>query len=128
VEEMRRTLEFFMWKSRWWLTLQDACGGSAIPLDPQVQHGLQAYANRQALVYSSLCTTYVNHWRRFLVQHSLGLEWLKLYPVTSPPSTEPTAADRLDEPVQGDEVEVELDSEEVTDQEFEERFADVHDN
>ena len=61
VEEMRRTLEFFKWRSSWWLALQDARANSAAPPDPQVQHGLRAYAHRQASMYSSLVTTYVEH-------------------------------------------------------------------
>ena len=32
VEEMRRTLEFFKWKSRWWLTLQDSLWAQRHPL------------------------------------------------------------------------------------------------
>ena len=68
VEEMRRTLEFFKWKSRWWLQLQDVCASSATPpAEPQVEHGLRAYAHRQASIYSSLATAYVDHWREFLL-------------------------------------------------------------
>jgi hypothetical protein len=126
VEEMRRTVAFFQWKSGWWLTLQDAHGKSTVPPDPQVQHGLRAYANRQASMYSSLATTYVNHWRRFLVQHSLGLEWLKLYPIMSCSTTKTVPVEGTDEPLEGDEDEAELDSEVLTDQEFEETFADLH--
>jgi hypothetical protein len=128
VEEMRRTVAFFQWKSGWWLTLQDVRGKSTVPPDPQVQHGLRAYANRQASMYSSLATTYVNHWRRFLVQHSLGLEWLKLYPIMSCSTTKTVPVEGTDEPLEGDEDEAELDSEVLTDQEFEEMFADLHGN
>ena len=78
LEEMRWTLEFFKWKSHWWLTIQNERGTSAAPPDPQIQHGLWAYANRQASMYSSLVNMYMNHWRKFLTQHSLGLEWLSL--------------------------------------------------
>ena len=42
VEEMRWVLEFFKWKSQWWLELQDARVNSAAPPDPQVQHGLSS--------------------------------------------------------------------------------------
>ena len=40
VEEMQRMLEFFNWKSQWWLLLADAWQNSPAPPDPQVQHRL----------------------------------------------------------------------------------------
>ena len=122
VEEMRRTLEFFKWKSCWWLSLHNKRADSATPPDPQVQHGLRAYAHRQAATYSSLVDAYVNHWRRFLVEHSLGLEWLKLYPAAATPTTEPIPAG-VDKPLDADEVEVGLQCENPGDPEFEERFG-----
>ena len=79
LEEMRRTLEFFKWKSRWWLELQDKRLTSAKPPDPQVQHGLRAYAHRQASTYSSLTWIYVNHWRTFLVENSLSRGYARTY-------------------------------------------------
>ena len=129
MEEMRRTLEFFKWKSHWWLVIQNERGISAAPPDPQIQHGLRAYANHQASMYSSLVNMYVNHWRNFLAQHSLGLEWLKLYPSTSPPpAPELVSSEVLDGPLEVDGDEDELDSEVPADPEFEERFADLHDD
>jgi hypothetical protein len=125
VEEMRRTLEFFKWKSRWWLALQNSRADSEPSLDPQTHHGLRAYANRQALIYSSLVTSYVNHWRKFLVENSLGLEWLNLYPVASSPATVLHPVEGVDQPLE-DEDEDEPDSEGSVDQDFEERFADLH--
>ena len=91
VEEMRRTLQFFKWKSQWWLKLQDVRASSATPPDPQVEHGLRAYAHRQASLYSSLIPIYLNHWQMFLFTHSLGTEWLKHYPTTISPATEPVS-------------------------------------
>ena len=130
MEEMRRTLEFFKWKSRWWLKLQSARANSTTPPDPQVQHGLRAYANRQASIYSSLVNTYVNHWRKFLLEHSLRAEWLSLYPVTPPSTTESTPAESADAPLEGDEDgsddEDGEDSENPADLGFEEIFVDLH--
>lgn len=101
LEEMRRTLEFFKWKSAWWLTLQNTRASSETPPDPQVEHGLRAYAHRQASVYASLVTIFINHWRKFLVKHSLGTEWLSLYPAPpSPPTTEPVSQG-ADAPLEG---------------------------
>jgi len=127
-EEMRRTLEFFKWKSSWWLSLQDARMDSATPPDPQIQHGLRAYTRHQASIYSSLVDTYMNHWRKFLVEHSLGTEWLKLYPVVSPPAAKSVPTEDLDKPLDDgaldDGDEDEADSEDPIDPEFEERFGD----
>ena len=77
-------------------------------------------------MYSSLVDNYVNHWRKFLVEHSLGLEWLNGYPVPSPKVTEPVPARDLDKPLDGDKDEDEPDSETPNDPDFEEMFADLH--
>jgi len=128
VEEMRRTVEFFAWKSRWWLKLQDERAMSDAPPDPQVQHGLQAYAHRQASMYSSLASIYIKHWQKFLVEHSLGLDWLRLYPTTQPPATEPVSAVGVDEPLEGEVEDDETDTDEPADPEFEEIYADLSSN
>ena len=126
IEEMRRTLEFFKWKSQWWLALQDSRASSPEPPDPQVVHGLRAYAHRQSSIYSSLVATYINHWQEFLVERSLGLQWLGLYTSIPPQPTEPTSAEGVDEPVEGDEDDDEPILEEVSaDPEFEEMFVDL---
>jgi hypothetical protein len=127
LEEMRRTLEFFKWKSRWWLSLQDVRASSSAPPDPQVIHGLRAYAHRQASMYSSLVTTYVQHWRMFLFEHSLGQQWLILYSNIPSPFAEPTLSEGTDRPLgeNENEDEAELGSENPVDPEFEERFVDL---
>ena len=128
LEEMRRTLEFFKWKSRWWLELQEKRATSAKPPDPQVQHGLRAYAHRQASTYSSLAQTYANHWRKFLVENSLGLDWINLHPDTQASTTKPIPAVSVDDPLEGEEEEDESDAEEPADPEFEEIYADFPGN
>jgi len=128
VEEMRQTLEFFKWKSQWWLTLQDLRVNSPAPPDPQVLHGLQAYAHRQSLMYSSLIGIYVNNWQKFLIEHSLGCEWLSLYSSTPPQPTNSTSAEGVDEPLDGDKDDNEPDSEDSADPEFEEMFSDLPGN
>jgi len=128
LEEMRRTIEFFKWKSRWWLTLGDARANSEVPPDPQVQHGLRAYANRQASIYSSLATTYEDHWRKFLVDHSLGTEWLGQTPMTPFPADNSIPAVDVDAPLEGDEDVDDAGSGDPTDPDFEEIFADLHGN
>lgn len=132
LEEMRRTLEYFRWKSRWWLTLQDVRAKSKTPPDPQVEHGLRAYAHRQASTYSFLVTIYVSHWRSFLVDHSLGVEWLSLYPPIPPSTTKLVPEDGTDGPIEGyagdDDSDDEPDFEDQVDPAFEEKFDDLPGN
>ena len=137
LEEMRRVLEFFEWKSKWWLASQESRAASENPPDPQVQHGLRAYAHRQAATYSLLAKTCAGHWQKFLTERSLGLDWLTPYPTTPPPATEPLSAEGIDGPLEGggeatgevdedeDEDEDELDP---VDPEFEETFEDLPGN
>ena len=75
-------------------------------------------------MYSSLITTYINHWRKFLVEHSLRCPWLSLYP-TTPPPTESVLVKDVDEPLGDDEDEDEPNCEDPADLEFEERFVNL---
>jgi hypothetical protein len=76
----------------------------------------------------------LTHWRTFLTEHSLGLEWLKLYPVVLPPTVEPVLTEGADEPLKVDELlEVDEDGDELaledpTDPDFEERFCEMLDS
>lgn len=80
IEEMGRTLCYFKWKQSWWLSLglQRAKSNSPPPAD--VQHGLSAYAHRQASIYETLIVSFVNRWRKSLISHGLGPAWLSQYP------------------------------------------------
>lgn len=129
VEEMRRTLQFFKWKSARWLIWCDTRASSATPPDPQVEHGLRAYAHRQALTYSLLVTIFLHHWHEFLVEHSLGTEWLSLYPAPPPPPTPKSASKKgVDEPLEGNAVGDDGADPDPVNTEFEERFADLPGN
>ena len=96
VEEMGRTLRYFEWKRDWWLAFVsdgsnasgkcDASGKSNAPLSVEVQDGLHAYARRQSHVYNDLIASFVGHWRKYLLAHSLGTTWLDRYP----PPVDPT--------------------------------------
>ena len=125
VEEMRQVLKFFKWKSQWWLELQDARVNSTAPPDPQVQHGLRAYAHRQSSIYSSLARTYIDHWRGFLTEHSLGLDWISEYPLSPSPATKSTPAEEVDPPLESNDDVSEMDVVDPTDPDFEERFSDL---
>ena len=91
VEEMGRTLRYFEWKKSLWLSLQSIREQSAAPPPTEVCLGLRAYAYRQAHVYETLIISFVNRWRRLLVPHGLGADWLPRYPdATDPLSTKPS--------------------------------------
>ena len=91
VEEMGRTLRFFEWKKTWWASLQSEQEKTATPPPLDVQKGLHAYAYRQIHVYETLIVSFVNWWRKLLVLHGLGANWLYRYPVAIDPlSTQPS--------------------------------------
>lgn len=85
VEEMGRTLRYFEWKRSWWLSLPSDREQSVVPPPIEVQRGLYAYACRQAHVYETLITSFVNRWRRLLVLHGLGSDWLRDHPIAIDP-------------------------------------------
>jgi hypothetical protein len=85
VEEMGRTLQYFKWKRSWWRSILSERSQSGNPPPPNVQDGLHAYAHRQSFIYDKLVTLFVNHWRGFLLAHSLGLLWLCNYPLDTHP-------------------------------------------
>ena len=111
VEEMGRTLRYFEWKRDWWLSLapaksnalaestvsgesntpgasgkSNAPGKSNASPPADIQAGLRAYACRQSSVYDNLIASFVNHWRKYLLAHSLGTAWLKNYPPPADPT------------------------------------------
>ena len=60
-EEMRRTLEFFKWKSSVWLAKTSLKSNQS--LSPALREGLNAYAFRQADVYMSLHDHFLSLWK-----------------------------------------------------------------
>ena len=131
LEEMRRTLKFFEWKSDRWLESQDQRTTAETSPDLQVQHGLRAYAHRQAAMYSLMVKIFANHWRKFLIERSLGLDWLSQYPVTPPPAPGPISAEGIDAPLEVDAEdggENEVDPDGPVNAEFEEMFDDLPGN
>ena len=85
VEEMGRTLRYFEWKRLQWLSLQSSREQSATPPPIDVQQGLHAYAHRQAHIYEALIVSFVGRWRKVLVPHNLGSDWLHHYSVAPDP-------------------------------------------
>lgn len=60
VEEMRRTLKYFEWKSNWWLSL-DSTHRSRI-----FESGQKAYAAKQATMVTDLARKFERLWRPLL--------------------------------------------------------------
>ncbi|KAF9789306.1 hypothetical protein BJ322DRAFT_1000561 [Thelephora terrestris] len=85
VEEMGRTLRYFEWKKSQWLSLQSCREQTDSPPPVDIQRGLHAYACRQAHIYEVLITSFVGLWRKLLVPHNLGSEWLHLIPIVVDP-------------------------------------------
>ena len=85
-------------------------------------------------MYSLLVTVYLRHWRKFLINNSLGLDWLFQYPTTPPPPTQNVPND-TDCPIDGSDDEDGLidgnddedgpEPETLVDPQFEERFSGV---
>ena len=65
-----------------------------------------------------MTTTYINHWQKFLVEHSLRCPWLSLYSTTPPPPTESILVKDVDKPLEDDEDEDKLNCEDPADPEF----------
>lgn len=61
-------------------------GRSNMSLAIDIQDGFHAYACWQSHVYDNLVASFIGHWRKYLLTHSLGTTWLDNYP----PSVDPT--------------------------------------
>ena len=112
VEEMRRTLVFFEfltheWERRTIFLLEG--------VDDTTNHGIGAYAFKQAAIYRKMVDMFVGDWYRCLKEKSLGLSWLEKYPTPSPATRQRLVSNvqlyhanstPSDFEIQGDEVEV----------------------
>lgn len=82
IEEMRRTIEFFDWKARWWIDRASLRTGVSVAL----QSGLHGYAHKQAAVYRGLAHSFARKWYPLLVANSIPVEWPATYIPASTPS------------------------------------------
>ena len=103
-EEMRRVVVFLEWKSSSWTGRVGARLGS-VAVD--VQHGIDAYARKQANTYHELAVSLANQWLPHLLKWKLDVSWTKDFPwaggIThpqdssdvqgNPPTDEPEAAE-----------------------------------
>lgn len=89
-EEMRRVLETFHRRSKWWLT-QTTCRPNA---SAAVQRGIAAYAAKQAAMYVSLAHSFAKKWYPFLIYKGLGdVDWPSEYIPTTYVPYKPTPKD-----------------------------------
>lgn len=56
-EEMRRVLAFLEWRANWWLSRP-----AKRSAEPSLQEGIQAYANRQAVMFQTMRTSFLDRW------------------------------------------------------------------
>ena len=76
-EEMRRVLAFFEWKSRWWLAQANRRGG----LEPSIQSGVVAYAQKQANLCLRMADRCATYWLPIMRKEGVVPIWGKKYKV-----------------------------------------------
>ncbi|KAK7691702.1 hypothetical protein QCA50_005102 [Cerrena zonata] len=74
-EEMRRVLEYFEWKARWWRMKKT----DRADVDIGVQRGLLAYAEKQATIFDKLGKKFALQWSAVLTKHGLRADWQTRY-------------------------------------------------
>ncbi|KAI0044491.1 hypothetical protein FA95DRAFT_1496986, partial [Auriscalpium vulgare] len=69
--EMDQSIRFLLWKSDWWWCR------ARIQTDKStdIVRALEAYAARQATIYSSLASTFQVQWTKSLAVHGLSISW-----------------------------------------------------
>jgi hypothetical protein len=87
-EEMRRAIAFLEWKSSSWGERVGSRSGS-VAID--IQHGIDAYARKQANTYHELAVSLANQWLPPLLTLELDITWAETYPwtaeITHPPDS-----------------------------------------
>lgn len=71
VEEMRRILQYFGWKSAWWREQCDQREDAS----PGVARGLNAYAEKQAALFTELGHSFAWKWHPSHIKHGITVEW-----------------------------------------------------
>ena len=109
MEEMRRIVEFLLWKASWWREQKNA--RREVPDD--LADGLAAYAAKQEDVNRSLATSFAVKWHPLLVSNNLSVNWPLFY--VPPTLTHSTDSHRQSK---GD-TDVDLEYEQDTDMDLE---------
>lgn len=71
VEEMRRILQYFLWRVAWWRR-QRALRPDA---SPDVARGLMAYSNKQASLVMALGHSFAQKWYPLHEKHTIAVQW-----------------------------------------------------
>ena len=71
-EEMRRVIIYLEWKSRTW---SEKVGVRASSCTPDIQHGIDAYARKQADIHHGVAVSFANQWLPYLKAHSFNTKW-----------------------------------------------------
>ncbi|TDL13533.1 hypothetical protein BD410DRAFT_735251, partial [Rickenella mellea] len=74
-EEMRRTVAFLQYKSKWWFGLTHLRQG----LEKDIADGVQAYACKQGHLMDQLAKSFCIRWYPYLSAQKLGVNWMKDY-------------------------------------------------
>ncbi|TFK54389.1 hypothetical protein OE88DRAFT_1642921 [Heliocybe sulcata] len=72
-EEMRRAVAYLEWKANWWHSQAYRRVDTGVPQD--VQHGLAAYAFKQAGVMDGLAVQFASHWLPVLKANKVFPKW-----------------------------------------------------
>ena len=80
-EEMCQVVVYLEWKSHGWFGKVGARRGSC---SPDIQHGLDVYARKQANVYLELSTLFAAQWLPYLTTCGLDTQWATKFPWLSP--------------------------------------------
>ena len=74
-EEMRRTIVYYEWKELWWIQQID----QQTTHEHSIQHGIAAYAQKQAYYCKCLAESFATAWLPFLQSQGITPEWKHRY-------------------------------------------------
>ena len=75
VEEMRRVIDYFDWKTHWW----SEQGKARTDLDIDIADGIKAYAAKQGYINQQLASSFASKWCKVLVANDFPVEWPDRY-------------------------------------------------
>ena len=79
-EEMRRVVVYLEWKSRSW---SEKVGSRVGLCTPDIQHGADSYARKQAHVHREITTLFAGQWLPYLNARGLDITWATVFPWAS---------------------------------------------
>ncbi|KAI0073201.1 hypothetical protein K474DRAFT_1722408 [Panus rudis PR-1116 ss-1] len=105
-EEMRRVVAYFQWKANWWDQQKSLRLGDGTP---ELQAGLNAYALRQADMFSLLAERMVSTWYHLVTRDELKTKWKEDYPDIAVPDMMHESDEEEGTMAQAEEMEAEVD-------------------